>query len=320
MKVVKYLARELKFWEECNKYGVSIWECPRFLFLMMGLITIMGMIAANLVTARYAEPEIVVISVSSVSILIFSTGTIIVRSFEKVANVSRMKTEFVSIVSHQLRSPLTALKWSLNLLAGKEENFTPNQKEYIEIIKEGNERMIKLVNDLLNATRIEQGRLTYNKEDFDITKLASSLTTEVKSFADANNVELKVTGAGNPILVNADKQYISMVLGNLIDNAIRYIPQSGRVEVIFEQDGKFVKVSVKDDGIGIPKEEQKKIFQKFFRSSTIMRHRTEGTGLGLFLAKSFIEAHKGKMGFVSKEGKGTTFWFTLPVKTADLKP
>src|SRR3989338_3285078 len=117
MKVVKYLARELKFWEECNKYGVSIWECPRFLFLMMGLITIMGMIAANLVTARYAEPEIVVISVSSVSILIFSTGTIIVRSFEKVANVSRMKTEFVSIVSHQLRSPLTALKWSLNLLA-----------------------------------------------------------------------------------------------------------------------------------------------------------------------------------------------------------
>jgi len=275
-----------------------------------------AMIATHLVTVRYADPEIVVISVSSVTMLIFSVGNIIVRSFEKVANVSRMKTEFVSIVSHQLRSPLTALKWSLNLLISNENNLNSREREYIEIIREGNERMIKLVNDLLNVTRIEQGRLTYSKENFDITKLARSLVNEVKNFAEANNVEVRLHGDENPIYIDADKQYITMVLANLVDNAIRYIPKSGKADVLLSKDKTHVTVQVKDNGAGIPKDEQKNIFHKFFRSSSVMRHRTEGTGLGLFLAKAFIEAHKGEIGFTSKEGKGTTFWFTLPLSKA----
>lgn len=313
MKFIQYIKEEIRFWDECRKLSVSIWECPRFLFVMMGLMTIISMVATHLVTVRYVDPEIVVISVTSVSVLIFSIGNIVVRSFEKVASASRMKTEFVSIVSHQLRSPLTALKWSLNLLGSKESNLSSNEREYLEIVREGNERMIKLVNDLLNVTRIEQGRLTYSKESFDIIKLAESLVNEVKSFAEANNVEIRLSKDASPVYVEADKQYIAMVLANLIDNAIRYISQSGKVEVYFTVDKKFVTVSVKDNGVGVPKDEQKNIFQKFFRSSSVMRHRTEGTGLGLFLAKAFIEAHKGKIGFISKEGKGTTFWFTLPL-------
>lgn len=284
-----------------------------FLFLMMGLVTVVAMIATHLITVRYADPEIVVISVTSVAILIFSVGTLIVRSFEKVANVSQMKTEFVSIVSHQLRSPLTALKWSLNLLSSKETSLGLKEREYIEIIREGNERMIKLVNDLLNVTRIEQGRLIYNKENFDIVKLTRSLINEVTSFAEANNVEIKLHGDETPIYIDADKQYITMVLVNLIDNAIRYIPKNGKVDILSVKDHKHVIVKVKDNGVGIPGGEQKNIFHKFFRSSSVMRHRTEGTGLGLFLAKAFIEAHKGKIGFTSKEGKGTTFWFKLPL-------
>ena len=111
MRILSYIAKEIKFWEECNKYGVSIWECPRFLFLIMGLVTVVSMVATNLIAIRYADPEIVVISVASVAVLIFSVGNVVVRSFEKVANVSRMKTEFVSIVSHQLRSPPSIVNW-----------------------------------------------------------------------------------------------------------------------------------------------------------------------------------------------------------------
>ena len=313
MRILSYIAKEIKFWEECNKYGVSIWECPRFLFLIMGLVTVVSMVATNLIAIRYADPEIVVISVASVAVLIFSVGNVVVRSFEKVANVSRMKTEFVSIVSHQLRSPLTALKWSLNLLISKDSNLNQNEREYLEIIREGNERMIKLVNDLLSVTRIEQGRLAYNKEDFDIIKLAESLVLEVKSFADANNVDLKLLGDKGPLNIHADKQYITMVVSNLIDNAIRYIPKTGKVEVVLKKNKNFVDAKIKDNGIGIPKDEQKNIFHKFFRSTSVMRHRTEGTGLGLYLAKAFVEAHGGRIGFVSTEGAGTTFWFTLPL-------
>lgn len=316
MNIFKSIKGELKFWEECRKYGVSVWECPKFLFIVMGAVTGVGMVLTHLVAVRYADPEIAVVSVTVVTILMFTMGNIIVKSFEKVAKASRLKTEFVSIVSHQLRSPLTALKWSLNLLSSHESRLDANERQYLEIIREGNERMIKLVNDLLNVSQIDQGRLSYTRENFDIVQLVGSLVSELKGLADANNIKLEIKSAADQIYVNADKQYITMVLNNFMDNAMKYIPGTGQVEISLNQDDKFLTVKVKDNGIGIPADEQKNIFHKFFRSAAVMRHKTEGTGLGLFLAKAFIEAHGGKIGFTSTESQGTTFWFTLPLNRA----
>ncbi len=315
MHIIKNIISELKFWEECGGYGLGLWQCPKFLFVVMGFITITAMIITHLIAQRYTEPQFVVTSVSGMALLIFTIGNVIVNSFEKVATANRMKTEFVSIVSHQLRSPLSSIKWSLDLLvSGRVGQLEKKQREYTDILQASNDRMIKLVNDLLNVTRIEQGGIAVKKEGFDLGELANDLTQEVKSFADASNVELEVVNNTKGLNIRADKQYISMVLGNLLDNAIRYINPKGKVAITLSRRGLFVRVEVRDNGVGIPKSEQRNIFQKFFRARNIMRHRTEGSGLGLYLAKAFVELHKGKIGFSSKEGIGSTFWFELPIK------
>lgn len=314
MRFIKNIIKELKFWEECRSYGLSIWQCPKFLFIIMGFVTIAAMVATHIVAVVYTEPEFVVGSVVGVAIVIFTIGNMVVGSFEKIATANRMKTEFVSIVSHQLRTPLSSIKWSLDLLvSGRVGQLEKKQLEYTDILRASNDRMIKLVNDLLNVTRIDQGRITLKKEKFDLGELADDLTREIKSFADASNVELEVANNVKSLNIYADKQYVSMILGNLIDNAVRYINPKGKVLISVERKDSFVRVEVKDNGVGIPKAEQRNIFQKFFRAQNIMRHRTEGSGLGLYLAKAFVDLHKGKIGFSSREGAGSTFWFELPL-------
>ena len=315
MTLTQRVLADIKFWEECRRYDLSLWQCPKFLFVVMGFVTIVAMTVTHLIAVNYTEPQFVVISVVSVAILIFVIGNTVVQSFEKIAAASRMKTEFVSIVSHQLRTPLSSLKWSLNLfLSGRIGKLDAKQLEHAEMMKGSNDRMIRLVIDLLNVTRIEQGKIVLKKEKVDFGALIQDLVMEVKSFAEANNVFVEVENSAKGVMVRADKQYISMALGNLVDNAIRYIKAKGRVVIRLGERNGFARVEVQDNGVGIPKSEQRNIFQKFFRSQNIMRHRTEGSGLGLYLARAFIKLHGGKIGFTSKEEEGSTFWFEIPIK------
>lgn len=244
-------------------------------------------------------------------------GTVVIlRDVTREKMIERLKTEFVSIAAHQLRTPLSAIKWSISLL--REEDLSPEEKEdLIYKIYQANERMIKLVNDLLNVTRIEEGRYVYNPQWKDFAEIVKAKFDTYLDEARRKNIKLTLKLPERPLpKVKVDEEKISLCVQNLIENAIHYTNPGGRVEVevSFNEKNKEILFKVKDTGIGIPKDQQKRIFTKFFRAENAMRTETEGSGLGLFITKNIIEAHGGKIWFESEEGKGSTFYFTLPVK------
>lgn len=240
------------------------------------------------------------------------------RDITKEKEVDTMKTDFISLVSHQLRTPLSAMKWFLEmLLDGDVGKLSKEQKEYIQNIDESNERMISLVNDLLNISRIESGRIKIDPEPTDLSKLVNSVIEEytalcLKEGRRKLNIHLKVTGA-IPV-VSVDPKLIRNVFSNLIGNAYKYSKPNGKVTVELTVDKKFIVCSVEDSGIGIPEGQKNKIFDKFFRATNAQSVQSDGTGLGLYLAKSVVESSGGKIWFKSTVNKGTTFYFTLPIK------
>jgi signal transduction histidine kinase len=286
----------------------------------MGVITILSMVGTYLVANNLQQdPEISALIVIFTTLIIFVIGHLIIQSFSFMAEANQMKTEFVSITTHQLRTPLSSLKWSLNLLMeGKLCPVDNKQKEYLEIMKESNERMIHLVNDLLDVSRIEQNRIDLRPQKFSLVDLIQSLVLEISPIAETKNISVGINRGPGLEQVWADQERIRMVVQNLLDNAVKYTEDRGKVSISINRQGIFLKCEINDTGVGIPAHQQKQIFQKFFRSENAKKYQTEGTGLGLFIAKGIIEASGGKIGFSSKEFEGSTFWFTIPIANKNL--
>jgi signal transduction histidine kinase len=258
---------------------------------------------------------LVALIVLLVAAILFVLFAVISQSFDKLAEASRMKTEFVNIVSHQLRSPLSNLKWAIELLfSGRIGAVSEKQTEYFKILKENSSRMEELVSDLLIVSRIEQGRFPQRREDVFAREIVEKVVRSSEIFAKASNVEIEFEAEDDLPKIFTDPSQLRLIVENLLDNAIRYTKENGKVQVDLKKKGKNFILSVKDNGVGIPKEDQKYIFQKFFRSANALRHQTEGSGLGLYIAKSIIGKFGGKIKFDSQEGIGSTFWVTLPVK------
>jgi len=225
-----------------------------------------------------------------------------------------MKSEFISVVSHQLRSPLSNLRWVIELLtSGRVNGVSEKQLEYFKILKDNSTRMEELVSDLLIVSRIETATLPLKKKEISLEDLVRKIIKELESFTKASNVKVKFKAQENLPRVFADPSQVRLVIENLLDNAIRYIKEKGQVEIKLEKIDKYCRFEIKDTGVGIPKEDQKYIFQKFFRSTNVMRYQTQGSGLGLHITKSIIKRSGGKIGFKSQESIGSTFWFTLPI-------
>ena len=306
---------QLNFIKECKKYHIGLWQCPTFLFVLMGFIIIFSILLSYFIASKYiSDPLITALLTLAIAFVLIILGYSIVNGFEKLAEANRLKTEFVNIVAHQLRTPLSAIRWSVGFLSGgKTGHLNSLQSEQIELIQSNIKRLIKLVEDLLDVSRIEQGRIVLKKERINLENLAKEIIEQYSSYAKASNISLKLEAEKKLPSVFVDPEKIKIVLQNLIDNAIRYSKKIGKVQIKLSKENGYVKCEVKDNGVGIPENEQKYIFRKFFRSSNILRHQTRGTGLGLFIAKAFIDLHNGKIGFKSKENKGSIFWFKLPV-------
>jgi len=242
-------------------------------------------------------------------------GTLlIVHDITREKMVEKMKTEFVSIAAHQLRTPISAIKWTLRMiLDGDLGPISEEQSEFLEKTYKSNERMINLINDLLNVTRIEEGRHLYDITIADMEEIVRGLVAVYDDIAAQKKLKLNFKKSDDIIpAVKVDVEKIKLVVSNLIENAMKYTLSGGDVFISINQEDGNVKISVKDTGIGIPKNQQDRIFTKYFRSANAVRTETEGTGLGLFIAKNIVETHGGKVWFSSEEGKGTTFSFLLP--------
>lgn len=231
----------------------------------------------------------------------------------RLEELDKMKSEFVSVAAHQLRTPLTGIKWALSSLL-EEEGLKPEQQKIIRDALAAASRLTELINDLLNVARIEEGKFGFHMSLQSLVPTLQSAYLRFKKIADEKAVRFSLELPDDHLpLLNFDEEKISIVLDNLADNAIKYTPPSGIVTASLRRDGDSVVVEVKDSGIGIPKNQTHRVFTKFFRSPNAQLYETDGTGLGLYVTKNIVEEHGGNMWFESNEGAGTSFYFTLPI-------
>lgn len=235
----------------------------------------------------------------------------------KEMEVDQAKSEFVSLASHQLKTPLTSIRWmSEGLLGGGAGVLLPEQLKQVTEIHEASTRMMEMVNDLLNVSRIELHTLEMKPEEMDICELLASVVHEQQHTADRKHVEVRTICGSEVPRVFVDKNFTRMIFQNLISNAIKYTPEKGHVDCEITVGGikkekLFIRVS--DTGIGIPKSEQSRVFEKLHRATNAEALVPDGTGLGLYVVKIIVDRAGGEITFESKEGKGTTFYISVPL-------
>ncbi len=242
------------------------------------------------------------------------TGVIkVIHDRTREMNLLKAKSEFVTITSHQLRTPLTAVNWAFQEL----QQAGVSDQERIELTQTGAmaaQKLSRIVNDFLDVAKIEEGRFGYNYQNADLIEFTRKVVEEAAPIAKQYKVNVYFEKPATPIIVSIDQAKMGIVFSNLIDNAIKYNVENGQVVVSIHQivSKPFVEVVIKDTGVGITPEEIKKLFTKFFRTEAAIKLDATGSGLGLYLVKNIIEQHGGEIWAQSVVGRGTEFHFTIP--------
>jgi two-component system, OmpR family, phosphate regulon sensor histidine kinase PhoR len=241
-----------------------------------------------------------------------TTGlTITVHDVTQEREIAQMKSDFVSFATHQLRTPLSGIKWMLEL-AMDEQAVPDGAASYMKDALGASQRLIQLVNDLLDISRLESGRMKATPQLVDLVELTRTVLTDLKLQLDEKGHRLTLKTSGDALAVFADPQLLRQVMLNFTSNAIKYSPRHSDIRVALTGEQDVVRWQIKDTGIGIPKESQRHLFEKFYRADNVAALETDGTGLGLYLVRLIVEQLGGHVGCESEEGRGATFYFTVP--------
>jgi DNA-binding response OmpR family regulator/two-component sensor histidine kinase len=237
-----------------------------------------------------------------------------IRDISERKRIDRMKTEFVSTVSHELRTPLTSIAGSLGLLAGGLGGELPPQaSRLIKIARRNSERLVRLINDILDIEKIESGRMTFDMKPVPLQALVAGVIEANKSYAEEYGVRAELITDVTNLTVSTDSDRLVQVVTNLLSNAIKFSPTGGVVRIGIERHGQEARLSVRDEGPGIPEEFKSRIFSKFAQADSSDARQKGGTGLGLSIAKEIVECLSGRLSFQTCLGAGTTFYVDLPL-------
>lgn len=245
----------------------------------------------------------------------------VLRDVTREKELDEIKSDFISVAAHQLRTPLAALKWFFKMMReGDAGEVTEKQADLLDKAFDRSNEIIEIVNNLLDISEIEEGRFPYEFGEYNITEIIDSIIQGTQIDAEHKGVKLKFEKPdGNIPPVEVDKQKIRTALQNLVDNAVKYSPRNSTVTISVEIKNNRYFITVADEGIGIPKEEQQKIFSKFFRGRNAKEKETTGSGLGLYIVKNVVSRHRGQLWFQSELNKGTSFFISLPIQKKYLK-
>ncbi len=242
------------------------------------------------------------------------------RDITRERELDRMKSEFVAMVSHELRTPMTSIKGYVDLLLdGEVGELQPEQTEFLSIVRNNADRLVSLINDLLDISRIEAGRIELRRSSVDVAALIETVATSFRPQMEAHLQRLELHVPPDLPPVAGDQDRIAQILTNLLSNAHKYTPRSGGISISAGLEGDQVRVQVCDSGIGMSADEQAQLFTKFFRADHQTVQEAPGTGLGLAITRSLVEAHGGAICVDSAPGRGSTFTFTLPISYLPLE-
>ena len=237
----------------------------------------------------------------------------ILQDISHLKELDKMKSEFIAMVTHELRAPIAAVEQQLTVILNKMAGeVTEKQEQLLSRAKERTKGLLDLIKDLLDLSKIEAGKMVQYKEPLPLQEVIQRVVDLMKAEADHKKIDLEFSAPSKISLINADRNSMEGIFTNLISNAIKYTPEGGKVWVNLAEEGGFVKATVSDTGIGLKKEDLPRIFDKFYRVKTTQTRQIVGTGLGLSIVKSIVDAHLGSITVDSEEGGGTTFTVLLP--------
>jgi signal transduction histidine kinase len=236
----------------------------------------------------------------------------------RLRELSAMKEEFLALTTHDLRSPLTVISGVINFFtSGRLGDITPEQKNMVAMMERNTQNLIELVNDLLDASKIESGTMRLDAATIELRGLVSELQEQMQPLAHEKEIALEEDVPEDLPPLRADRAKLRRILVNLVSNALKFTPKGGRVRLGAAREGSFVRVSVTDSGVGIPPEDLHDIFDKYAQARSRATRSEKGTGLGLYITRQLVELHGGKISVQSEVGKGSTFSFTIPIAESD---